>query len=323
MTKTYEHPTAYRSLEVLDPVIQLRNVSKQYGTKFALRDVDLTVPRGVVFALLGENGAGKSTMIKSMLGLVEPDAGELRVLNLDSRDEGLDIRRRVGYVSERPTLYDWMTVREAGWFAAGFYPKGYLPRYEAIAVQFELPLDRKIKALSKGMRAKVALSLAMAHEPELLILDEPTSGLDTLVRRSFLESMVDIAAAGRTIFLSSHQIAEVERVADIVAILRDGHLLLVEPLDELKAECRELTITLADDGVSLPVLNGKIVHERRRAKQRQILTRGLGDDEIDVLRERSGVVELESRHPSLEDIFVAVMQSGREESHTRREAVTA
>ncbi len=134
----------------------------------------------------------------------------------------------MGYVPERPTLYEWMTVDEIGWFSAGFYGEGFLPEYARLAAEFALPGKKKISDLSKGMRAKVLLSLALANRPELLILDEPTSGLDAMVRREFLESMVDRAAAGKTVFLSSHQIAEVERVADIVAILRKGKLILVE-----------------------------------------------------------------------------------------------
>ena len=132
-----------------------------------------------------------------------------------------------------------MTVEEIGWFTAGFYGPGFLPEYAKLVAQFGLPPRKKLKTLSKGTHAKVVLSLALAHQPELLILDEPTSGLDAMVRREFLESMVDRAAGGQTVFLSSHQIAEVERVADIVAILRKGKLLLVEPLDELKAQVRK------------------------------------------------------------------------------------
>ena len=130
-----------------------------------------------------------------------------------------------------------------------------------------MPLDRKLSQLSKGMRAKVALSLAMAHQPELLILDEPTSGLDTMVRREFLESMVDIAAEGRTVLLSSHQIGEVERVADIVAIVHAGRLLVVERLDELKRTTRQLTITVSESTASLPPIDGETIYQRRRGRQ--------------------------------------------------------
>jgi ABC-2 type transport system ATP-binding protein len=171
-----------------------------------------------------------------------------------------------------------MTVDEIGWFAAGFYTEGYLPRYRKLAEQFGLDSAKKLKSLSKGMRAKVALSLAMAHDPEVLVLDEPTSGLDTLVRREFLESMVDRAASGKTVFLSSHQIGEVERVADIVAILHQGRLVLVEPLDQLKRDTQELTITAADTLTELPELPGKLISQRRRLHQWQVLVRGLPHD---------------------------------------------
>jgi ABC-2 type transport system ATP-binding protein len=202
----------------MESVIRLRGVTKRYGAQTALDRVSLEVPPGVVFALLGENGAGKTTAIRLMLGLAESNEGDVTVLSLDSKRRGQEVRGRVGYVPEPPTLYEWMTVSEIGWFTAGFYGAGFLERYLGLASGYRLPLSRKIKSLSKGMRAKVSLALALAHEPELLILDEPTSGLDTLVRREFMEGMIDIAAAGRTVLLSSHQIGEVERVADIVAI---------------------------------------------------------------------------------------------------------
>ena len=148
---------------------------------------------------------------------------------------------------------------------------------------------KKLKALSKGTHAKVVLSLALAHQPELLILDEPTSGLDALVRREFLDSMVDRAAQGQTVFLSSHQIGEVERVADIVAILRQGKLLLVEPLDELKAQVRRLTVTLKDGAATAPELGGQILSQRWKARQWQALVRGIGDEQLaDAARPRGG-----------------------------------
>jgi len=118
-----------------------------------------------------------------------------------------EIRRRVGYVPERPALYEWMTAAEIGWFTAGFYAAEFQHEYHTLLQQFSVPAERKIAQMSKGMRAKISLSLALAHQPELLILDEPTSGLDTLVRREFLESMVDIAATGRSVLLSSQAIS--------------------------------------------------------------------------------------------------------------------
>ena len=148
----------------VETVISLQHVTKRFGRCTALDDVSLAVPPGVVFALLGENGAGKTTAIRILLGLAEPTGGTAHVLGLDSRTQDLEIRRRVGYVSEQPTLYDWMTVAEIGWFAAGFHARAYLDEYQRITQRFHLPEGQKLKSLSKGMRAKVALSFALAHD---------------------------------------------------------------------------------------------------------------------------------------------------------------
>jgi ABC-2 type transport system ATP-binding protein len=299
---------------MLRPVIQIDRLSKSYRRQVALDDVSFDVPPGVVFALLGENGAGKTTTIRIMLGLTAADSGRVQVIGLDSHSSGEEIRRRVGYVPERPALYDWMSVAEMGWFAAGFYGNGFLPEYRKLATGFGLPESRKIKELSKGMRSKVALSLALAHQPELLIMDEPTSGLDTMVRREFLESMVDVAAAGRTVFLSSHQINEVERVADMVAILREGKLVLVEPLDELKKQIREVTITLRD-GVRAPRdVPCTVLNERNKDRQWQLLVRGAPEEWLSSLGAHEAVSSVETRTPTLEEIFVAYMQPASERS---------
>ncbi len=289
----------------MTPVIELKDVTKQFGNNTALDQVSFEVPSGVVFALLGENGAGKTTAIRLMLGLAEATAGNVRVLGLDCRRDGLEIRRRVGYLPERPTLYEWMTAAEIGWFTAGFYPDGFEQSYRMLIADFRVPLDRKLSQMSKGMRAKVGLSLAMAHAPELLILDEPTSGLDTMVRREFLESMVDIAAEGRAVLLSSHQIGEVERVADIVAILHAGRLLVLERLDDLKRTTRQLTVTVAESTTPLPTIDGAIVYQRHRGRQWDILIRNLDEVSLEQLRFANGIVAIESHTPSLEEIFVA------------------
>lgn len=293
----------------MPPALRLANVTKRYGNQLALDRVSFEVPAGCVFALLGENGAGKTTAIRLLLGLVEPDDGFAEVLGRDTRGRQIELLRHVGYVPERPTLYDWMTVAEIGWFTAGFYGGDYVKHYDQLISDFGVPADRKIKALSKGTRAKVALSLALAHQPDVLLLDEPTSGLDTMVRREFLESMVDLAAAGRTVLLSSHQIHEVERVADYVAIVHEGRLVLVERLDELKDSVKALTVTL-DDGVAMPRVPGEILRERRKARQWQVLTRGLTDEDLAGLRRQTAVRDVESRRPTLEEIFVAYMRSG-------------
>ena len=296
----------------LESVINLDRVTKSYGDQTALDGFSLQVPPGSVFALLGENGAGKTTAIRTMLGLVRPDEGTATVLGLDSHLHAQDIRHQVGYVSERPSLYEWMTIDELGWFTAGFYPPGFLQKYRDIVKQFKLPSKRKIKQLSKGMRSKVALSLALSHNPNLLILDEPTSGLDTLVRREFLESMVDFASEDRTVFLSSHQINEVERVADIVAIVNAGKLITCEPLDELKDDSVSAMVILKNDSTPFE-LAAQVISCQRKGRSCQILVRGGPEHANGLLIEHPLVERFEIDRPSLEEIFVGYLRKSMEE----------
>lgn len=190
----------------MTPVIQLERVTKTYGCKTTLDDVSLQVPEGVVFALLGENGAGKTTLIRILTGFLAPESGTASVMGQDCRMDSMQIRRQIGHVSDAPAIYDWMRPEELGWFTSAFYEDNFPRRYLELIAEFDIPTGTAIKHLSKGQRAKVALALATAHDPKLLILDEPTSGLDPMVRRHFLESMVDRADGGRTVLLSSHQI---------------------------------------------------------------------------------------------------------------------
>lgn len=302
--------------------ITMTDVSKFYRDQVALAGLSLSIPEGSVFGLLGENGAGKTTTLQILLGLIKADSGSARVLDLDPSKNGLEIRRKVGYVPELPALYDWMTVSEIGWFAAGFHPEPGLgagpfqTRYADLIQGFDLPSKRKIKALSKGMRAKVSLSLALASAPPLLILDEPTSGLDTMVRREFLESMVELAAGGRTVLLSSHQIAEVERVASHVALLHKGKLLLTEPLEDLKARTFLLAITFRDRNhppgppEHLPI---ELIDAADAPRQAHWLVRAANRDACEAVRNLPGVDSLTIETPRLEDIYVGYMRGRRPE----------
>jgi ABC-2 type transport system ATP-binding protein len=284
-------------------------VTKRFGKQVALSRLTLSSEPGSVVALLGDNGAGKTTAIRILLGLLEPTMGTSHVFGLDSQTHGQTIRQRVGYVPDRPALYEWMTIEQIGWFAAGFYADGFYQRFCEYVGRFGLPIDKKIKTLSKGMRSKVSLALCMGHEPELLVLDEPTSGLDPVVRREFLESMVDVAARGRTVLLSSHQIVEVERIADVVAIIRQGELLLIERLDTLKAEVREITLTLGNGSTTLPELGGTIISQHQRDRQWRVLLRGGEESRLVALRDDGVLSEFDVRQPSLEDMFVEVLKA--------------
>jgi len=292
----------------MSDAISIQGVEMHFKGCDALRGVDLRIEPGTVFALLGENGAGKTTLIRILTGFQRPSTGQVRVLDLDPTRSGqsLALRRRIGYVSDSPALYDWMTVGEIGWFAASFYADGFKESYKEYIDRYELPAGRKIKHLSKGQRAKVALSLALAHDPELLILDEPTSGLDPIVRREFLESMITVAATGRTVFLSSHQIAEIERVADTIAILHRGRVQLVGPLAELKESIAMVTVSLKDPLIELadPPPN-KILAEITEGRQKQLIVQGDGEAAAAAWRDAAGVIDAESRSATLEELFVA------------------
>jgi ABC-2 type transport system ATP-binding protein len=298
----------------MKPVVEIKNVTKRFGQTVALDDVSLQIPTGVVCAVLGANGAGKSTAIRVLLGLDDPDSGSTEVLGMNSRTHALEIRGRVGYVADQPPLYDWMTVNEIGWFAAGFYPAGFQAEFDQLIRKFDLHGSQKISALSKGMRAKVALSLAMAHRPELLILDEPTSGLDPLVRLEFLESMIDVSAEGRTVLLSSHQVAEVERVADIVVILLNGRLLCVERLEELKRDTMEVVLSLPAADSVIPGMPGDVLAHVAFGHEHVWMVRNPDLDQLAETCHRQNLPEPQIRKPNLEDILLAMLREYRREA---------
>ncbi len=214
--------------------IETTGLRKSYKGKLALDSVDIAVPAGSVCALLGANGAGKSTLMKILAGLQKADAGSATLLGRDPWKDASDLRLQVAYVAEKPKFYDWMTVANTGWFASGFYPSGFEVNFQKICQRLKLDPSAKLSALSKGGYAKVALALALAMDPKVLLLDEPTSGLDLFTRRDFLSGMVDLAGEGKTVLISSHNLAEVERVASQVVFINDGRVVLNQPMDALK-----------------------------------------------------------------------------------------
>lgn len=214
--------------------IETIGLRKSYKGKLALDSVDLAVPEGSVCALLGANGAGKSTLMKILAGLQKSDGGSATLLGLDPWKEASALRRQVAYVAEKPKFYDWMTVANIGWFASGFYPTGFEANFQKVCQRLKLDPTVKLSALSKGGYAKVALALALAMDPKVLLLDEPTSGLDLFTRRDFLSGMVELAGEGKTVLISSHNLAEVERVASQVVFIEGGRVILNQPMDSLK-----------------------------------------------------------------------------------------
>ncbi len=304
--------------------IRLDGFTKRFSKQVAVDGLTLDVPEGAVFGLLGENGAGKTTTIQTILGFLAPDSGRVEVLGLDPLRNGIELRRQVGYVPEVPNLYDWMTVSEIGWFAAGFHPdtasgpKAYIDRFHALTHGFELPSKKKIKTLSKGMRAKVSLSLALASQPKLLVLDEPTSGLDLLVRRDFLESMVDLAGEGRTVLLSSHQIGEVERVASHVALVHQGKLIACEPLDDLRGSTYLLHLNFSSlDHAAAPpdTIPVTLIDAENAPRQSRWLVRARERSTLESLRTLPNLESLDIATPNLEEIYIGYMRNRKPSNH--------
>jgi ABC-2 type transport system ATP-binding protein len=217
------------------PAIAVEGLSKRFGRRLAVENLTFNVPEGSVCGFLGRNGAGKSTAIRMMMNLLDPTAGRVTLLGFDSRRDHQALMRRVGYVSESPVLYEWMKVKELARFTAAFYPHWNHGRVDELFDRFAIDREQKIRHLSRGTQAQLALTLALGGDPELLILDEPATGLDVLVRRDILESIIQlIQREGRTVLFSSHLLHEVERVADQVVILDNGRLVQAGSMEALK-----------------------------------------------------------------------------------------
>jgi ABC-2 type transport system ATP-binding protein len=289
-----------------DDVIVTDGLILRYRGKAALDKFDLRVPAGAVMALLGDNGAGKSTCMKVLTGQLRPDRGTATILGLDCWANSSALRPRVGYVPDRPKLYDWMTAAEIGWFASGFYPPGFLDRYEDWMTRLRLDPKKKLKDLSKGGYARVGLALSLAPDPQVLLLDEPTSGLDLITRREFLASLVEFAAEGRTVLISSHSIAELERAASHAAFVRDGKVVLTATLDTLRGRFRRVSMRcagIAPDPASL----GKPLDTVRTGRVVQYLLQDPNPLALDGLRDIPGVTDLEDQPVGLEEIYAALM----------------
>jgi ABC-2 type transport system ATP-binding protein len=227
-----------------EPAIRTDALTKSYGKTIAVRTLNLSVGRNRITAFLGRNGAGKSTTIKMLLGMIRPTSGSATVLGnqITNAEENRKLRQRVAYVAEDKPLYGYMTVEQTIRFASSFYPDWRPEMEKKLLLDYELPLNRKVKMLSKGMRTKLALLLAFARRPDLLILDEPSEGLDPVGIEHLLQILVAQAAEGVSVFFSSHQIAEVERVADQVCILEKGCLLMDASLDQLRQYYRRIDL---------------------------------------------------------------------------------
>ena len=256
-------------------VIETADLRKQYDRVEAVRGLTLQVPLGSIFGFLGRNGAGKTTTIKLLLGMVRPTGGYAQVFGLaaDRQQASVDIRRRTGFVSEEKDLIDYMTVGEIVRFTAAFYPKWRRDLEQRYLHRFELPLDRTVKALSRGTRTKLAVLLALCRGAELLVLDEPTAGLDPAMAEEVLQALVAHAAGEEmTVFFSSHQIAEVDQIADRVAIMDRGRAVVSGALDDLRERFRRIQLVFDGEAPDATFRAPGIQRVRRQGRVLTVLS---------------------------------------------------
>ncbi len=292
-------------------VIDTDRLTKRYGSARGIEELDLRVDRGQVFGFLGPNGAGKTTTIRTLLDLLHPTSGRARILGLDSQRESREIRARVGNLPGEFSYEGRMTGRELLAHFAALRGMRDLGSADVLAERFEAALDRPLRSLSRGNRQKVGLIQALFHEPELLILDEPTGGLDPLMQEEFLALVAEQRDAGRTVFLSSHELDEVERVCDEVGIIREGRLAAVESVEEMRSRAYRNVVArfhrpvAAGDFAGLPgvedvELEGLTVRFR---------VRGDLDPAIKALA-RQAVADVEITRPTLEELFLTYYDRG-------------
>lgn len=234
----------------MTPTISAQGLTKKYGKHQALAGVDFAVPEGAIYALVGANGAGKTTLIKLLMNIVRPSAGKAQVLGRDSRRFAGKDFTWVGYVSENQEMLDGMTVGAMLDYNRAFYPEWDRALEAQLVRQFALPLDRKIRHLSRGMKMKAAFASTLAYRPRLMVLDEPFTGLDALVRDELIEGLLE-RAPETTIFLSSHDLAEIESFASHVGYLESGRMLFSEEMSVLSERFRDVTVTL-DEPARMP-----------------------------------------------------------------------
>jgi ABC-2 type transport system ATP-binding protein len=294
-------------------VVRARNLTKFYGRERGVVDLSFEIERGEVFGFLGPNGAGKTTTIRLMLDLIRPTRGQITLFGTDPCGD-VQLRRRVGYLPGDLRLDEHLTPRELFTYFARLRKLPDARAAAALAERLELELDRPIGSLSKGNRQKVGLVQALMHRPELLVLDEPTSGLDPLVQHTFYELLAEAKADGATVFLSSHVMPEVQHVADRVAIVRQGRLMLVDTVETLRS--RALTRVEVTFAASAPppgafaALAG--VRELHRSGQTVLLSlQGEADALVKALA-RYRVVTLDSHEADLEDVFLDLYRHGEE-----------
>jgi len=295
------------------PVIQTRGLTRYFGSKPAVYELDLEVPRGGVFAFLGRNGSGKSTTIRMLLGLLVPTRGGGSVLGCDIRALTPEVRARIGYLPEEHPLYGRLTVRESGEFQSSGYPRWNEKVFQSVIGHFGLNARARVQDLSRGERAGLSLALTLAPEPELLILDDPGMGLDPVARRSLVESMIYLTRRpDRTIFFSTHQLTDVERVGDRIGVMDRSVLRACCSLETFRSRVRQVRLFFGGAPPPLPEIPGLLQVFRMERELRILYVQSEPGAEPSF--QALGPLRVEPEPLSLEDAFISYLSERGEKS---------
>ncbi|HSW47043.1 MAG TPA: ABC transporter ATP-binding protein [Phycisphaerae bacterium] len=286
-----------------DPAVIVAGLTKCFGRHRAVCDLSFRLPRGTAFGFLGPNGAGKTTTLKMLMGLTVRDTGKVSVLGVDPLLDDVTVKRSVGYVPEQQFIYRWMRVSDAIRFCKPLYPTWNNTRCDELLKLFGLAANQKVKHLSKGSVVKLALLLAMSHEPELLILDEPMAGLDPLIREELLDGVLRTLCDRRqTVIFSSHTMADVQRLADRVGIIDNGTLIVDAPVDDLLKSTKRLWAVLTNGSSQTKAPEGTI-WQRVADREWLITVKNFSPDTVQRLRAANTLEHVEVIDLGLEDIF--------------------
>ncbi|MCA9039052.1 MAG: ABC transporter ATP-binding protein [Planctomycetaceae bacterium] len=282
-------------------VLNVSRLYKSYGQQQVLKELSFSVEQGQIVAMLGRNGAGKTTTIRSLMGLIEPDSGEIDVLGFSPLEQPLEIRKRIGYLAEDQQMYGWMTVLETIQFVSAFYEQWDHKLVQSLLEQFELPPGAKVKSLSKGQNVRLGLLLALAHHPQMVILDDPVLGLDPIMRKEFNRDLIThLQAENCTVLYSSHLLYEVEPIADVVMILHEGCILRQASTEELKADVKRVIFS---SGIApLGIHQMRVIDAQQRSHHLALTVENFQETETEL--DQRGI-SYEVQDLNLDEIFEA------------------
>ena len=283
-------------------IISTENLTKYYGKTKGIENLSLNVQAGEVFGFVGPNGSGKSTTIRTLLALIHKTSGNAKIFGLDTEKDNTEILKRVGYLPSEVFYYDRMSAKELLNYSASFYPQDCSKRIKELAQTLEVNLDQKIEDMSLGNKKKVGIIQGLLHKPELIILDEPTSGLDPLMQKVFFDLIKEENKKGATIFFSSHILSEVQRLCDRVAIIKNGSIVKIQKMEDLKHNQVKKVELVINEGRFNKELIG-ITDYQEKGNEVSFLYQGDLNNLVNRLNELK-LINLEISEPSLEEVFL-------------------